>query len=365
MRRKRTKSKLGILFVALIVILASLVGMGGSYGWWYDKLTVDGDITTGNWDACIKIRKILDEDVCAEGLHLTIEVVNNGSNDLTNVEVTDSIGEKATPIPGTIIPSIGDVTWDTLEEGVVNTLTWTIGDFAAEETATLEMCISISCEEGDYVPAEVTWPEDTGGECTHPVERYTPGPPPLYETVYYVVVINGDPNIIKFEDCEDEYGNEYNLGEDGLVQTDTFVIRAIGGSVKVTTVTKAGGGEATSILHGIGDSVIDDNGFTITLVDIVDIGGDEKEYTITVTSDDVPGGHGGTKALSHVEFDFGKYCSVEVNAGATVTAESIWDPLEATTEGITIKIDEDGEVTTTLPYFTPWAWDCYNICCEC
>ena len=190
MRRKRTKSKLGILFVALVVILASLVSIGGSYGWWYDTLTVDGDITTGNWDACIKIRKVLDDDVCDEGLHLTIEVMNNGSNDLTNV--------KATPIEETINPSTGDVTWDTLAEGVVNTLTWVIGDFAAEATATLEMCISISCEEEDYVPAEVTWPEDTVGYCTHPITRYTPSTG-VTETVFYVVVISGDPNIIKFE----------------------------------------------------------------------------------------------------------------------------------------------------------------------
>jgi hypothetical protein len=367
-RRKRTKSKVGILFVTLILLLSSLVAIGGSYGFWYDELTVEGDITTTNWDACIKIRKTLDTDVCSEGLHLTIEVMNNGSNNLAYVEVTDSIGEKATPISGTINPSKGIVAWDTLEEGVINTLTWTFEDFAAQETETLEICLSISCEEEDYIPAEVTYPEDTNEECTHPIIRYTPITG-VTETVYYVVVID-EVNTIKFEDCEDEYGNEYNLGEDGLVQTDTFVIRAIGGSVKVKTITKAGGGqsgEAESTLYGIGSSVVDDNGFTITLEDIVDIGGGEKEYTITVTSDDIPGGHGGTKALSHVEFNFGKYCPVEINEGATVTAESdVWGALEATTEGITIIIDEDGDIINpTLPYSTPWAWACADLCCNC
>lgn len=48
MRRKRN-SKIGILFITLILLLSSLVAIGGSYSYWYDYLYVEGDITTGHW----------------------------------------------------------------------------------------------------------------------------------------------------------------------------------------------------------------------------------------------------------------------------------------------------------------------------
>ena len=49
MRRKKIKSKVGLLFTILVLLLSSLVAIGGSYGFWYDTLTVEGDITTGTW----------------------------------------------------------------------------------------------------------------------------------------------------------------------------------------------------------------------------------------------------------------------------------------------------------------------------
>ena len=172
--------------------------------------------------------------------------------------------------------------------------------------------------------------------------------------------------IVKFENIEP------NLGEGGDVETDVFIITAQGGSDKVKVTTKAGseesgGGYAYSTLHGVGDSVVDGLGFTITLVSITtDPGGDVLEYNITVTSDAVSGGDG-SPSLSHVSFDFGKYCPVEINAGATVAAYvwDVWheDPLEATTDGITIIIDEDGDIASpaTFPYSTLWAWACCDV----
>ena len=369
MRRKRKKSKIGILFVALIVILASLVSIGGSYGWWYDTLTVDGDITTGNWDTCIKIRKNLEEDCPSkcDGYYFTIEVMNNGSNDLTDVEVTDSIGVRATPKPGTIDPSKGGVTWDTLGEWEINTLTWTIGDLAADETVTLSMCLRVSFGGCNYIPAEVILPEDTNGQSTYPVTRVTEGVPGS-ETVYYTVEHMYNSRVVKFEDCIPD-----GLGEDGEIETDTFVIIVSDGITAVLVTTVAGVNKDSIILQGVGDTIVDDNGFTITLVSITDLGGGQKEYTFEVTSDDIEGGQG-SPALSHIEFDFGKKCTIVINEGATVTAKSIWCDLEATTEGLNIYIIkfwepfcEEGHWVTIkiLESLTPWAWDCCDICCEC
>ena len=49
MSRKRTKSKTGILFITSILMLSTLVTIGGSYGWWTDELYIDGKITTSTW----------------------------------------------------------------------------------------------------------------------------------------------------------------------------------------------------------------------------------------------------------------------------------------------------------------------------
>ncbi len=359
-RRKKTSLKLGLLFITALFLLGST---SISYSLWYDELHLDVSIETGIWDASIKIKKTLDylcED--CDDFELKITVWNDGPNDLTDVEVTDTIGVDAAPISGTEVISHGYVTWTNtpVPGGEINDLTWHIGDLLAGEFATLIFGISVSCVAGDPV---VIWPEDTNGAISHPITRtYYDGSPD--ETVYYrVVAVAG--NIVKFEDCEPD-----GLGEDGEVETDTFVITVLGGSLTVTVGTKAGSDpEEWSTLTGIGDTVVDSKGFTITIEDIVDIGGGENNYIISITSDNVPGGGGGTKALSHTTFDFGTggTCMIEINEGAKVSADagSICGILEATTESITITIDENGVVDPSLPYSTPWAKDFCDYNCEC
>ena len=130
--------------------------------------------------------------------------------------------------------------------------------------------------------------------------------------------------------------------------------------------TKAGQSWGYVTLNGVGDVEVDGSEFTIKLVSIDDLGGGVLKYNITVTSDDISGGQGGTKSLSHVEFDFGKYCPIEINTGAILTADSFRCSLEAITESISIKIDENGVIIyPTLPYSTPWAEDFCEFCCDC
>jgi len=204
-RRKKSTVKVGIIFVTALFLLAST---SISYSLWYDELHLDVSIETGIWDASIKIKKTLDYlcDEC-DDFELKITVWNDGPNDLTDVEVTDTIGVDGTPIPGTVIPSHGYVTWvnTPVPGGEINDLTWHIGDLLAGEFATLIFGISVSCIAGDPV---VIWPEDTDGAISHPITRsYYDGSPD--ETVYYrIVAVAG--NIVKFEDCDPEV-----LGEDG------------------------------------------------------------------------------------------------------------------------------------------------------
>ena len=98
---------------------------------------------------------------------------------------------------------------------------------------------------------------------------------------------------------------------------------------------------------------------------IVDISEGQKNYIISITSDDQTS----TKSLSHTTFDFGTggTCIIEINNGATVTADagSICGILEATTEGITITVDTDGNVDPPLAYSTPWAEDFCDYECDC
>lgn len=64
--------------------------------------------------------------------------------------------------------------------------------------------------------------------------------------------------------------------------------------------------------------------------------------------------------------DEGDSQDIEINEGATVTALSLMNTLSATTEGITILIEDDsvqgngiGVIATELPYLTPYAEDRY------
>jgi uncharacterized repeat protein (TIGR01451 family) len=352
-RRKKSSLKIGILFVTALFLLGST---SISYSLWYDELHLDVTIDTGNWDSSVKIKKTL--DYFNNDFELTITVLNDGPNDLTDVEVTDTLGVDATPIFGTEVYTHGYVTWmnTPVPGGEINDLTWYIGDLLPSEEATLSFGVTVNCVAGDPV---VIWPEDTNGEISHPITRtYYDGSPD--ETVYYRIVSVAS-NIVKFEDCIPE-----TLGEDGNVETDTFVITILGGSLTVTVGTKGGGDpEEWSTLTGIGDTVVDSKGFIITIENIVDIGGGQKNYFISITSDDQTS----TKSLSHTTFDFGTggTCIIGINNGATVTADagSICGILEATTEGITITVDTDGNVDPQLPYSTPWAEDFCDYECDC
>ena len=363
-RRKRSRSKLGILFVTLIFILSTLVTIGESYGWWDDHIYIKEKITTGTWVTCIKINKTLEEGsphkwLWGEKYNLAIKVKNNGTNYLTDVNVTDSIGEKVTPSYETIEPEKGYVTWDG------NNFTWVIGDLESNETVNLSMCLRIYSIFFTYIWAEVISPQP--GYITVP--RVTQ-PGNIQGVGHYYVQHMLYSRIIKYEN------QEPNLGAGGLIQTDTFTINVSDGTSTVMVVTKAGSGQEgykRSILNGEEANVLDDNNFTIELVSITDLDGDVKKYTFTVTSD----GDDKTHDLSHVSFHFGRTCKININKGAKVIAEPIeekmgWCSLEATTEGIYINNHifyqprpKHGQwikvITPTLPISTPWAEDCCII----
>ncbi len=92
---------------------------------------------------------------------------------------------------------------------------------------------------------------------------------------------------IKFEDAEQ------GLGEDGAIQTDTFVMHVAGAGDTVHVKTKAGRYVAEWV-SGDPDEAVDENGFHIELVSIED-----GVYTIRLSSTEEV-----TYALSHVEFTF-------------------------------------------------------------
>lgn len=367
MRRKRSKrnknisAKLGLLFIVLILSLASI---SASYAHWEDELEIDAEMTTGTWNSCIKIRKTVDKgcpisDFC-EKYYMTIEVMNNGSNDLTNVNVTDKLGAKVTKTDYS--QSTGIVYWSGRD------FRWDIGDLAAGETETLIICFTVNFGCCNYVSAYVEDPDETAGS-THPIKRITETGDEI--TVYYKVVHEYNHRAVKFESCKYANGEKANLGEDGMVETDTFVINVSGGVEAVRVKTKAGQKWGYSNLIGIGDTTVDANGFTITLVNVTDIEGGQKQYTFTVTSDNVPGGDCGTKALSNIKFDFGEICTIKINDGAKVTAKSIWCDLEATTDKLNIykcrfsKNCPEWVYEILYSYETPWAWNCCDyICCD-
>lgn len=345
MRKKRQKIKSKMCFIFTILII-SLAFSSISYSHWYDQVEIQCTVSSGCWDSCIKIRKTLEQGCPDEReecfFYMTIEVMNNGSNDLTNVNVTDTFDEMVTPMEDTIVVSAG------IAYLTGNDLTWDIGDIPANQIETISICLSINYEDCEFISAVVISPED--GTYVD-VPRYSGGTWGYVE--YYVEHAEGS-RIVKFE------SNGDNLGDDGEVETDAFIIEALGGGIKVMTATKAGPGYAYVTLYGVGDEETDDHGFIIKLVSIDDLGGGLLKYNITVTSDNIAGKE--SPSLSHVEFDFGKYCNIEINSGAKVTAKSIWCDLEATTESISIKIDEDGVVISPiLPYFTPWVENCCEI----
>ena len=114
--------KLGLLFIVLILCLA---GIGISYSGFSDNLKIHGVVNTGEWGSCLCIRKTLDgsftDPITGDDLlvpfydlnlihqsdnnnpgfptkfKLTIEVQNNCNVNLTNMNVTDKIGNQIAP----------------------------------------------------------------------------------------------------------------------------------------------------------------------------------------------------------------------------------------------------------------------------
>lgn len=366
-RNKNNVLKLGSLF---IIIILSLATISASYAHWEETLQIKADMKTGTWGgSCIKIRKLVDKGCpiskyTCDKYYLTIEVMNNGTDDLTNVNVTDTLGSKISKT--NYLQSTGKVYWSG------KFFRWDIGNLAAGKTETLIICFTVNFDCCSYVESYITYPSATSGS-THPITRIEEDGDVI--TVYYKVVYDiseYNHRVVKFENCIYENGEEANLGEDGKVETDTFVINVLGGYDAVRVKEKAGTKWGYSNLIGVGDTAVDENGFTIKLVSITDIGGGQKQYTITVTSDNVPGGGcGGTKALSLIKFDFGATCTADVNNGATVTAKSIYCDLEATTDKLYIykirfnKNCPEWVYEILYKYETSWAWDCCEVCCDC
>lgn len=368
MKRKKKTTKIGFTFTILIIALATL---SYSYAGLTDTITVYSSVDTGAWgNSCIKIRKSVDAGCPTahkcEKYHITIDVENNGTANLTNVNVTDTLGSRLTREDWEA--STGSVHWSDKD------FRWDIGDMVVDQTETLDICFTVDwCS--DYISAHIEGPDETCGS-THSIQRIDEDGNEI--TVYYTVEHLGNDygyRAIKFEDAEYANEDEANLGEDGKVETDTFIINVSNSFDAVRVKEKiggpGGGTYAYSNLIGEGSSIVDSNGHTITLVSITDVGGEIKQYVITVTSDNTEGGQGGTHALSHIKFDFGARCTINVNQGAKVTAKSFWCDLEATTDPLNIyrlRFNENCPDYIYLKLYefeTDWAWDCCEFCCVC
>jgi hypothetical protein len=127
-----------------------------------------------------------------------------------------------------------------------------------------------------------------------------------YEVRYFTELT--DDGCVKFEDAEYEADvdvwEEACLGEDGAVETDTFVVTATGTiAADITVTVKAGRGKDSQLFDTIPNTggTVTIHGFTIELT----VDGDE--YTFTVTSD----GEDATAALSYIEFCFGSGATVD------------------------------------------------------
>ena len=359
-RRKNKSAKLGLIFISILFLLAST---SMSYSLWYDELRLDIDVETGIWESGIKIMKTLDYlSVVDDTYTLTITVWNDGPADLTDVEVTDTLGVDTSPIPGSETLTHGYISWvnTPVTDGEINDLTWYIGDLLTNEIAvlTIDITLTVTCT-GEETASVVVYPED-GTTISVPRYDHATGVTGLG---YYIVKHLYSSRAVRLENLLP------NLGEDGLIQTDTFVLTVLSGSttVDVTITTKAGNtppeGATTTIV--LGETVTDILNFTLSFYDAVEIGGGLTEYYFDITSDDDKG----TRALSHIDFDFGYYtedCEAEVNSGATVTADAgiICEILEATTESIIINI-VNGVVDPPLPYSTPWVGDYCDYCGDC
>lgn len=117
----------------------------------------------------------------------------------------------------------------------------------------------------------------------------------------------GTVGSIKFGDAQTKAGDDDGLGEDGLLETDTFTITADYQVYVLDIATKSGSVESgdavesdTRTTVSIGDTYTDAGGYTITWNAVNFIDG-QFEYTFTVTSDE----YNTTAALSHISFYLG------------------------------------------------------------
>jgi hypothetical protein len=148
---------------------------------------------------------------------------------------------------------------------------------------------------------------------------------------YYDVEYNEqEPNIVKFENPKDapENGNDFQLGEEGRFETDTFTIVVDEEIGDLTVYTKAATvtGEVLfeGYLSGVCDTQDTGNGFLITIVSITY---DEQTgyytYVISVTA------FCPDHALSNVKFDFGEGSEVLSATSGFLTGSAIIDPVES------------------------------------
>jgi len=181
-RKNNTSIKFGLVFITILILLAST---SISYSLWFEELLIDGEVETGEWEfACICVRKIVDgsytdpytgEDLDVPNYDLNlihqsdnndpgfptkfklkIEVVNSCEDDLTEVEVTDKIGNLVAP-RSIITITHGSLTitpygFDTQEFGH-DYLKWDIGTLEEGETAILEIWMeTLKNKNGFYEP---------------------------------------------------------------------------------------------------------------------------------------------------------------------------------------------------------------------
>ena len=115
--------------------------------------------------------------------------------------------------------------------------------------------------------------------------------------VVYTAELKGD-SCIKFEDAmyevEPDVWEDACLGEDGVVETDTFVV-TVDSDCPIEVAVKAGKCKDDGAIDPLAPVALNLCGFTIELVDIT-IG----TYTFAVTSDD----DNETAALSNITFCF-------------------------------------------------------------
>ncbi|GAG82898.1 unnamed protein product, partial [marine sediment metagenome] len=134
-------------------------------------------------------------------------------------------------------------------DGEINELTWYIGDLIIGEIAIFSVDIIVDefCSGGE-IASVVVYPED-GSAISVPRYYHATGDEGLG---YYNVEHKYESRLVRLENIEP------NLGEDGNIETDTFVITVLGGSNTVDVTTKAGNtppqGEESTL--NVGDTII-------------------------------------------------------------------------------------------------------------